>query len=55
MYFESYSDFMFSMCSKFVTFAFVIVNCGMLLLSRFSHVQLLETPWTIAHQAPPSM
>ena len=26
-----------------------------LLLSRLSHVQLLETPWTIIHQAPLSM
>ena len=26
-----------------------------LLLSRFSHVQLLATPWTAAYQAPPSM
>ena len=26
-----------------------------LLLSRFSCVQLLATPWTAAHQAPPSM
>jgi len=25
------------------------------LLSRFSHVQLFATPWTIAHQAPLSM
>ena len=24
-------------------------------LSRFSHVQFSVTPWTIAHQAPPSM
>ena len=24
-------------------------------LSRFSHVQLFVTPWTIAHQAPLSM
>ena len=24
----------------------------MLLLSRFSHVQLCVTPWTVAHQAP---
>ena len=24
-------------------------------LSRFSHVQLFETPWTIAHQAPLSL
>ena len=27
----------------------------MLLLSRFSRVQLIATPWTAAHQAPPSM
>ena len=26
-----------------------------MLLSRFSHVQLCATPWTAAHQAPPSM
>ena len=27
----------------------------LLLLSHFSHVRLLETPWTAAFQAPPSM
>ena len=27
----------------------------LLLLSRFSRVQLCATPWTAAHQAPPSM
>ena len=27
----------------------------LLLLSRFSCVRLLATPWTAAHQAPPSM
>ena len=27
----------------------------LLLLSHFSRVQLFETPWTIAHQAPLSM
>ena len=27
----------------------------LLLLSRFSRVQLLETPWAAAYQAPPSM
>ena len=27
----------------------------LLLLSRFSRVRLLETPWTAAYQAPPSM
>ena len=27
----------------------------LLLLSRFSHVRLFETPWTVAHQAPPPM
>ena len=25
------------------------------MLSRFSHVQLFETPWTVAYQAPLSM
>jgi len=29
--------------------------CGLLLLSRFSHVRLCATPWTAAYQAPPSM
>ena len=28
---------------------------GLLLLSHFSRVRLLATPWTAAHQAPPSM
>ena len=27
----------------------------LLLLSRFSHVQLCATPWTAAHQVPLSM
>ena len=27
----------------------------LLLLSRFSRVRLFSTPWTAAHQAPPSM
>ena len=27
----------------------------LLLLSHFSHVQLCVTPWTAAHQAPPSL
>ena len=27
----------------------------LLLLNRFSRVRLLATPWTAAHQAPPSM
>ena len=30
-------------------------SCTMLLLSHFSRVLLLATPWTIAHQSPPSM
>ena len=28
---------------------------GSCMLSCFSHVQLLATPWTVAHQAPLSM
>ena len=31
----------------------IILDC--LLLSRFSHVQLYETPEAAAHQAPPSL
>ena len=27
----------------------------LLLLSRFTRVQLCATPWTAAHQAPPSL
>ena len=30
-------------------------NIGPLLLSDFSHVRLLATPWTAAYQAPPAM
>ena len=36
--------------------AFVpFIQLLLLLLSRFSRVQLRVTPWTAAHQAPPSM
>ena len=31
------------------------ITATLLLLSRFSHVRLLATPWTAAYQAPPSM
>ena len=31
------------------------VENSMLLLSRFSHIQLCATPWTAAYQASPSM
>ena len=30
-------------------------NLLLLLLSRFSRVRLCATPWTAAHQAPPSL
>ena len=30
-------------------------NVNACVLSRFSHVRLFVTPWTVAHQAPPSM
>ena len=33
----------------------LIISLLLLLLSRFSHVRLLATPWTAAYQAPPSM
>ena len=35
--------------------AFSAMSTLLLLLSHFSRVQLLATPWTAAHQAPPSM
>ena len=33
----------------------VMTNLLLLLLSRFSHVRLFATPWTVAYQAPQSM
>ena len=33
----------------------VLTHCVCVLLSRFTHVQLCETLWTAACQAPPSM
>ena len=33
----------------------LLLQLLLLLLSRFSRVRLLATPWTAAHQAPPSM
>ena len=52
-------------CVEILCFVYtVIMDIGMvftfcllwmLLLSRFSHVRLCETPWTAAYQAPPSM
>ena len=33
----------------------VMTNLLLLLLGRVSHVQLFTTPWTAAHQAPPSI
>ena len=31
------------------------LSSSLLLLSRFSHVRLCATPYTAAHQAPPSL
>ena len=39
---------------EYVMMLFIQIR-GMLLLSRFSHVCLCATPWTVAHQAPPSL
>ena len=36
-------------------FSYNLIGLLLLLLSCFSCVRLLETPWTAAHQAPPSM
>ena len=33
----------------------LLSHCLLLLLSRFSRVRLCATPWTAAHQAPPSL
>ena len=35
--------------------SFSILLCSMLLLSHFSRVRLCATPYTAAHQAPPSL
>ena len=35
--------------STLVSFTKIVNWC---MLSRFSHVQLFATPWTVAHQAP---
>ena len=32
-----------------------VIMALLLLLSRFSRVRLCATPWTAAHQAPPSL
>ena len=40
---------------KFYTHTHTHTHTHTLLLSRFSCVRLLATPWTAAHQAPPSM
>ena len=45
------------LCSYFhASMEFKCLNCNiLLLLSRFSRVQLCATPYTIAHQAPLSL
>ena len=37
------------------TWSLTTISILLLLLSRFSHVRLLATPWTAAYQAPLSM
>ena len=36
-------------------FRYINIYAYILLLSRFSHVQLCVTPWTAAHQVPLSL
>ena len=48
------SQFYFSKLDKQGCFFFFLISL-LLLLSCFSRVRLLETPWTAVYQAPPSM
>ena len=41
--------------SAHVGFECLLLLLLLLLLSRFSRVRLCATPWTAAHQAPPSL
>ena len=40
---------------KKLTMVYLLTMCMYVCVSRFSHFQLFEIPWTIAHQAPLSM
>ena len=51
----NYGEFVTIMSSDFISSCFISLIPLLLLLSRFSHVQLCATPWTAAHQSPPSM
>ena len=46
---------MVRMNSKLLIMVYRVLLLLLLLLSHFSRVQLLATPWTAAYQAPPSM
>ena len=51
------SEWNMFVCRELTVFQSLLANLLLLLLllSRFSQVRLLATPWTAAHQAPPSM
>ena len=40
---------------KKLTTVYLLTMCMCVCISRFSHVPLFATPWTIAHQAPLSV
>ena len=43
-------------CGYIILLPFVLsYQLKLCVLSRFSHVQIFATPWTVASQAPPSM
>ena len=51
---QNYLNRLLKMSNKWMAFL-PFIQLLLLLLSRFSRVQLCATPWTAAHQAPPSM
>ena len=64
---QTFSELFFFICFSFL-FVFSFLECSFIhvqlyvyvhmpvcVLSRFSHIQLFTTLWTVAHQAPLSM
>ena len=51
---KNYTPWLFLICMSLIVSEFAL-SFYVLLLSRFSRVQLCATPQTEAHQAPPSL